>query len=197
MAIRTFLHRCGRQRGVAAVEMAIVTVLLIMLAVPVFYIMRNIQTQTVLTNTAREVANLAARPAGFTAAKSMQDRIDAVAATAQPLQLARYGNVYVTEIARGKGCDSARCTGTVVGKWRWNNGHGTALPSADFGLCGGNWDAGGACGQLPGGAVQIPYGYAGKNVFVVEVSYQEPGGGLTLFNVPDFSRGALHATAIF
>lgn len=198
MANRTFARLRGKQRGVAAVEMAIVTVLLIMLAVPVFYLMWNIHTQTLLTNTAREVANLVARPAGFTAAKSMQDRIKAVAAASLPLQLARYGNIYVTEVQRDGSCSSSQCSGMVVGKWRWNDGHGTALSNPGFGVCHGAWGAGGDCGGLPSAPLRVPYGLVGKHVFIVEVYYRDPAGGdIALFNVPEFNREALHATAIF
>jgi Flp pilus assembly protein TadG len=180
------------QAGIVVVEFALLVPLLILLAIPVFYVMWNVIAQTVITNAAREMANLAARPDGYAGGLSMQQKMDAVAVTTPPLQTAQHGNVYVTEIVADSNCSGASCLGTVAKKWRWNGSGGSAPPRPEWGACQGQWSArDGLCDKLPTTPIFLPYGYPGKRVFIAEIHYQLPG-------LPSlFNREPLYAWAIF
>jgi Flp pilus assembly protein TadG len=187
-----------REAGSVMVEFALILPLLIMLAIPVFYVVWNIIAQTVITNAAREMVNLAARPVGYNSGISMQEKMDAVAATTPPLRIAQYGNIYVTQITADSSCSGSACPGTVTRKWRWNAGSISALPRPDWGACQGSWAVDGQCDRPSTPFIALPYGYPGKQVFVAEVYYQLPRwAGLPFLNIPGLNGEPLYAWAIF
>ena len=82
-----------RQKGVAAVEFALVLPFLLMLAVPVFDLARIVQGDMILTNLSREGANLASR-----SSQDPQTIMTALAMTTPPLDMASNGSMYISKI---------------------------------------------------------------------------------------------------
>jgi hypothetical protein len=95
----------GRAAGVATVEFALLASLLLMLAIPVFCIMWNVLAQTVATNAARELANLAARTGNQ---MSMSQKM-------QTVQQPGITGMQVTEVVADSSCVGSACTGVAVG----------------------------------------------------------------------------------
>lgn len=185
-----------RQEGAILVEFAIVTPILIILCIPVFYIIWNITAQTVITNSAREMANLSARAVGYAGTLSMQGKMNALAFMTPPLQLARFGNIVVTKVVANNDCDGLNCQGKAVEQWRWISGAGPVI--SHWGRCNGRWLADGSCDKLSPTPIVLPYGYPGKKVFIAEVTYQLPEWpGLPDFGIPGLNKDPLYAWAIF
>lgn len=189
-------HR--RQAGAVLVETAVVVPLLIILAIPIFYVMWNINAQTVITNSAREMANLIARPVGYSKSRTMQEKMTSVAAMTPPFDLAKYGSIVVTEVEPDSGCSVGRCQGTIVHMWKWNLGAGPA--TSRWGQCLGSWDpsADGQCDKPSTDKIALPYSPPGKKVFIAEVNYQLPAWtGIPGFHIPGLNKDPLYAWAIF
>jgi Flp pilus assembly protein TadG len=79
--------------GSAFVELAIVLPLLILLALGVFDFARAIHAKNMITNMSREGANLASRTT-----TNGSDIMNAIAYTAQPLNMTNYGAIYITVV---------------------------------------------------------------------------------------------------
>lgn len=186
----------GRHRGGVLVELALVLPLLITLAIPIYYIVWNIVAQTVITNVAREMANLASRATGYAGTLSMQARMDTVAQMTPPVKLARDGSIFLTVITPDGSCVGTGCQGVATAKWRWNAGGGPAM--SKWGSCIGGWDAEGMCLRLSSRPIGLPYAYPGKSVYIAEVVYQLPAwAGLPFLSIPGLNQEPLYAWAIF
>lgn len=186
------------ERGVVVIEFAMTLLLMVILAIPVFYVMQNIRAQTVITNVAREIANLSARKGGNTAHYSAQQIMDAATALTPPLDMRHNGTIYVTEVVAQNNCRGSVCPGKVVQKWRWNAGAGGAVPDPAWGACSQWGPRDGQCARLTATSVRLPYGFPGGHAFVVEVYYALPvWEGLTAMKMPKLNKEPLYARAIF
>ncbi len=82
--------------GQSTIELAIILPFLLLLALGVFEFARAIQAKNIVTNMSREGANMALR-----SSRNHQDIMDALASTAQPLEMAKTGNdgmIYITQL---------------------------------------------------------------------------------------------------
>jgi len=86
----------GNERGVAAVELAIIIPILLILAFGVVDFGRLVQARLIVTNTAREGGSLASR--GIAAGA---DLLDLLQSSADPLAIADQGRIYITKIRAG------------------------------------------------------------------------------------------------
>jgi Flp pilus assembly protein TadG len=79
--------------GQALVETALVLPLLALLVIGVYEFSHSIQANNTIVNMSREAANLASRTTA-----SPQNIMDAVGDTAQPLDMAAHGMLYITKV---------------------------------------------------------------------------------------------------
>lgn len=187
------------EAGGILLEFAMVAPLLIVLAIPVFYIIWNLNAQTVITNAAREMANLAARPVAYTKTLSMQEKMDRIGAWTPPLALAKHGNIIVTEFLPVGQCSISMgyCQGKAVAKWKWKQGLGPT--KTQWGQCDGKWlPTDGSCDKVSGKTRRLPYGPADKPVYIAEINYQLPVWvGLPGLGIPGLKKETQYAWAIF
>lgn len=105
--------------GAAAVEFALILIMLMMLAFPVIDYARAIQANTILINITREGANQASRGSALSPVTS-QTIMNSLAATAPPLNMARNGMLFITQIiGRNEG---GVVRNVVLRQYRWANG---------------------------------------------------------------------------
>lgn len=190
--------RCSR--GAAAVEFMLCLPLLLLLAFPVIDLARVLQANMILTNMAREGANLASRTVN-----AEQAIMDSLAATAPPLDMRSNGMIHITKILAVRSQSATR--NVVVAQYRW--GAGSYVPTKGVWTCGAagtRWDNAGNCAGLPAPAaapsVDVMSGALndGDVVYLVETFYRLPLffgkmqlGGIEL---PDISPN-LYAMTIF
>ncbi|CAB3771408.1 TadE family protein [Paraburkholderia solisilvae] len=173
-----------RERGAAAIEMALLLPLLVAIALPVVDFARNMQAQMILINVSREGANLATR-ASLTF--PMQTIMTSLTMTTPPLDMNANGMVYITQIMGNNNCDAKNnnCTGVVVAQYRWNNGNYTSAASKlwNCGSGGTSWstDGTGSCAGLPSPGktspqVSLLQGQlsSGQIAYAVEAFYYQP-----------------------
>lgn len=174
-------------RGGAAVEFLFCLPLLLLLLLPVADFARVIQANMILTSLSREGANLASRTS-----MQPQELMNALASTAQPLDMQANGMIRITKIlaSRQNGIDR----NVVIGQHRWNGG--SYLPANGAWTCGGAgtyWDAQGNCAGFPAlsGAPETDLMSGqlsdGEVVHLVEVFYRFP----LLFGSLDLGLGNL------
>jgi len=108
------LNMLKKSDGGALIELAITLPILLLLVFGVFEYGRAIQTKNILTNMSREGANLASR-----SSSTAQQIMNAIALTAQPLDMTANGMVFITEI-RGQGVDPT--VPRVKAQHRWTGG---------------------------------------------------------------------------
>ncbi|HVE08752.1 MAG TPA: TadE/TadG family type IV pilus assembly protein [Paraburkholderia sp.] len=200
-----------RQRGAAAIEMALLLPLLVAIALPVVDFARNMQAQMILINVSREGANLATR-ASLTF--PMQTIMSSLTMTTPPLDMGANGMIYITQVVGNNGCDSNNngCTGVVTAQYRWTGGSYTSAQS-QFWNCGSNgttWasDGTGSCKGLPSPGSKSPevtllqgQMSSGQTAYVVEAFYYQTPlvGSLNLgpiLNTPALSPN-LYAMTVF
>ncbi|WP_136516069.1 TadE/TadG family type IV pilus assembly protein [Geomonas edaphica] len=143
----------NRARGQACVELALLLLVFGLVLLAIYDFSCAIRANTVISNVSREGANLAARPAPGTL-PDLQGIMDLLAATAQPLDMAQRGMMYITEVQGD----------TIQAQEAWNKG---AL-RVDSRI--GTYTPGGAHPQALGlDALKLGNG---ERVFVVEVFYE-------------------------
>lgn len=189
------------QRGLAAVEFLLCLPLLLLLSLPVIDLARVFQANIILTNIAREGANLAAR-----SGDSTQAIMNALTATAVPLDMPANGMIRITKVLAQRTQGVTR--NIVIAQHRWTGG--AYAPAKGIWHCGEGgsyWAADGSCAGLPpashGLETHIMRGRLqdGEIAYVVEAFYRFPllFGGLDLGSgmlLPDFDPD-LYAFAIF
>ena len=108
----------ARQRGLAAVEFALLLPLLLLLLFGTIDAARALQANIIMVNIGREGANLVAR--GSTQLETgSQDIIYALMASAPPLDVKRQGMVYITRLM---GVASGKTTrNVVIDQYRWDD----------------------------------------------------------------------------
>lgn len=108
-----------RQRGVAAVEAALLLPLLMLLLFGMIDAARALQANIIMTNIGREGANLVAR--GSTDLESgSQDIIYALMASAPPLDVNSRGMIYITRVMGVVSNGASRSV--VLDQYRWDDG---------------------------------------------------------------------------
>lgn len=111
--------RLVRQRGLAAVELALLLPFLVLVLFGMIDLGRALQANTIIVNLSREGANLAAR--GNTPLETnSQDIMYALMASAPPLNVNQRGMMYITRVM-GVGSGSA-ATNVVLDQYRWMDG---------------------------------------------------------------------------
>jgi hypothetical protein len=168
-------------RGLATVEFALLLPVLLLLALPVIDIARAIQANMILLSISREGANLAAR-GSLPLRESSLTIMEALAATAPPLDMNQRGMIYITKIMgyRSKGV----VQNVVVEHYRWDNpdrdrgwSASRYSPASAVWNCS-SWSETGACRNIPPPATAIPVAYMqgtladGEVIHVVESFYQ-------------------------
>lgn len=167
------------QRGVAAVEFALLLPMLLVLLFGMIDAARALQANIIITNISREGANLVAR--GNTPVETgSQDIIYALMASAPPLNVNQQGQVYITRVM---GVVSGGVKKSVViDQYRWddavrNLGYRSSgyLPPSRVYACTG-WNAG-ACSSIsattrPSVSVMAGLLDDGEVVYVVETFYK-------------------------
>jgi hypothetical protein len=124
---RTLLHA---QRGLAAVEFALLLPILLMLLFGMIDMARALQANIIITNISREGANLVAR--GNTELESgSQDIIYALMASAPPLNVNQQGMMYITRVMGV--VKNGVYSSVVVDQYRWDDdGRGLGFGASSY-----------------------------------------------------------------
>lgn len=157
---------CGspvKARGIAAVEMVLVIPLLLILGLGVIEVSHMILAKNISTALAREGANLSSR--AF--ADSDQEIMDALALSADPLDLSQSGVIYISVVVGDENSDPY-----ISEQHRWHD-YGYRASSRTWGSCS-SWDGNGSC-VIPSNKPRLtnfPMALEpGETVHVVEVIY--------------------------
>lgn len=198
----------GRQRGVAAVEAALLLPILMLLLFGMIDAARALQANIIITNIAREGANLVAR--GNTDLDTGgQDLIYTVMSTAPPLDVANRGMVYITRVMGVAGSGATRSV--VLDQYRWDDA-ARALGARKSGYTPASriynctmWSSAGKCTAFNSASrptVSVMSGKLddGEVVYVVETFYRYDmlftGFASGALSLPDFGPD-LYSTTIF
>ncbi|MFK3738885.1 TadE/TadG family type IV pilus assembly protein [Massilia sp. TN1-12] len=196
-----------RQRGVAAVEFALLLPILLILVFGMVDAGRALQANTIMVNIGREGANLVAR-GNVDLASSSQDVMYALMASAPPLNVKQQGMIYITRVMGVVSNGVSRSV--VLDQYRWddaarNLGYRASKygPGSKVYSCGA-W-ANGACTSISSAsrpATSIMNGQLdnGEIVFVVETWYRydmlTAGTATSFFGLPVFGPD-LYSMTIF
>ncbi|MGK5073558.1 TadE/TadG family type IV pilus assembly protein [Janthinobacterium sp. ZB1P44] len=128
------------ERGIAAIEFAIVLPLLALLLFMLADLSRAIQAKTILLNISREGANLASRSTSDLSG-SGQTIMNALAASTPPLDMNKRGMIYITKIMGYTAKSGLR--NIVLEQYRWDAGAKASgyLPASQVWQCG-SWSNG-------------------------------------------------------
>ena len=152
-----------KARGLAAVEMMFVIPILLLLGLGVIELSHLILSKNISTALAREGANLVSR----SFSDSDQDIMDALALSADPLDLSQDGVIYISVVVGDDGPDPY-----ISEQHRWLDS-GYSSSSRMWGSCP-SWDGNGAC-ELPSTKPRMtnfPMTLEpGETVHIVEVMY--------------------------
>lgn len=169
-----------RQRGLAAVEFALLLPLLLLLLFGMVDAARALQANIIMTNIGREGANLVAR--GNTQLETgSQDILYALMASAPPLNVNKQGMIYVTRVMGVVANGTSRSV--ILDQYRWDDAgrnlgyraSGYAPASRVYGCA--SWSSSGACASIssatpPGSAIMSGKLDDGEIVVVVETFYR-------------------------
>jgi TadE-like protein len=152
--------------GIVAVEFALMVPLLLLLVIPIFDLARIVQANMILTNISREGANLAAR-----SSQDPQTIMNAIAATAPPLDMATNGTMYLSKIMG----NTPGTPNVILEQYRWTQGYNQS--SQVWNNCF-SWatDGSGKCSSIPSTGFAINDAMAnqlgdGEVIYVVESFY--------------------------
>ncbi|MCL9781277.1 pilus assembly protein [Vibrio sp. S4M6] len=153
-------------KGMAAVEMTLVTPIIFLFLVGVWELTEMIQANTIITNISREGANLVSR----SSSQTPQQVMEIVSTTSSPLDLESDGVIYISQVIGQAGGDPY-----LNRQYKWLD-FGLNTDSEVWGGCT-NWDAEGEC-ELPDEIENKPVltGFPinlddGEAAYVVEVFY--------------------------
>jgi len=118
-----------RQRGVAAVELALLLPMLVVLLLCAIDGSRALQANIIMTNIGREGANLVAR-GNYDLDVSSQEVISAVMASAPPLNVNKLGMMYITRIMGSTSGGALR--NVVLDQYRWDDGSGQGFSASKY-----------------------------------------------------------------
>ena len=147
------------KRGIATLELALLLPFLFLMFLGIFDYSRAIHAKNIITNMSREGANLAAR-SGIDAT-SAQEYMNAIAYTAEPLDMQANGKIYIS-VVKGVGSTESVIS-TVQTRYTWAGGG--ISPGSKIGAVNNH-----ATGLGP---LSLTNGLAsGETVYVVEVFYR-------------------------
>ena len=153
----------AKARGLAAVEMVLVIPLLLLLGLGVIELTHVILAKNISTAVAREGANLSSR----SFSDSDQDIMDALALSADPMDMPQNGVIYISVVVGDDDPDPY-----ISEQHRWLD-YGYSASSRMWGNCT-SWDANGAC-DIPSTKPRLtnfPMALEpGETVHIVEVIY--------------------------
>lgn len=210
--LRPSPRRPRGQRGLAAIEFALVLPLLILLVMTVTDFARGLQANMVLINLSREAANLAAR-SKLQLTDNSQAIMRAVAESAPPLAMNTRGMLYITKLMGYRDPSSGAIVTVVLDQYRWDdsvNNLGFRVsgyaPASKMWTCG-NWSSttGGCVGIATGtSAPRVPLMsgqlFEGDIIYVAESFYRFDllFGGIKLgdLTVPTFGTN-LYSMTVF
>ena len=171
--------RCQCQRGLAAVELAILLPFLLFMALMVTDFARALQAQIVLVNISREGANLAARASTYT----QPQIVHALASTSPPLQMPADGMIFITTVMGH--FENGVVRNVVIGQTRCVAGDCAATNYAvqsaiwNCGAGGSHWDGNGSCAGIASPGPSAPTAPVmsgqladGETVYAVECFYR-------------------------
>ena len=174
------IHPARRQRGVAAVELALLMPMLVVLLLCAIDGARALQANIIITNIAREGANILSR-SGVDLDDSSQDTINALMASAPPLNVNQLGMMYITRVMGEVTNGVSRSV--VLDQYRWDDAErlqgfrrsGYAPQSKVYGCSA--WSSTGKCSSVnsasrPATSVMTGKLDPGEVVFVVETFYR-------------------------
>ncbi|WP_137174038.1 TadE/TadG family type IV pilus assembly protein [Massilia sp. HP4] len=176
-AVMTVPKSRKRERGIAAVELALLLPMLVILALCTIDGARALQANIIMTNVAREGANLASR-GGTDLEDGSQDIIYAVMASAPPLNVNQQGMMYITRVM---GVGTTRSV--VLDQYRWDDAarnlgarKSSYQPASRIYACG-SWNSAGKCTGISSSSrptVSVLTGKLdnGEIVYVVETFYK-------------------------
>ncbi|TWI67388.1 Flp pilus assembly protein TadG [Pseudoduganella lurida] len=191
------------QRGVAAVELALLLPMLVFLLFCMIEAARALQANFIVINLSREGANLAAR-GSVPLDTNSQDLIYALMASAPPLDVNKKGMVYITRVMGVVSGGVSRSV--IVDQYRWddaarglgyrNSGY---APDSKIYNCSG-WNAG-MCTSIssssrPASTVMSGQLDDGEVVYVVETFFKFTPLLTTGLNLPTFGPN-LYSMTIF
>jgi hypothetical protein len=202
------IHPARRQRGVAAVELALLMPMLVVLLLCAIDGARALQANIIITNIAREGANILSR-SGSDLDDSSQDTINALMASAPPLNVNQLGMMYITRVMGEVTNGVSRSV--VLDQYRWDDAervqgfrrNGYAPQSKVYGCSA--WNNAGKCTSVnsasrPATTVMTGKLDPGEVVFVVETFYRFDMlvGGFTTDNntLPTFGPD-LYSMSVF
>ena len=119
-------EKCG-ERGQALVELAIALPLLVLLIMGVVDYSRAIHAKSIITNMSREAANLVSRANVNLSNNEAQDFpnvMNLVGKTAQPLDMANQGMMYISKVEYANNNPPNKITTYIP----WSMGMGTSIP---------------------------------------------------------------------
>ena len=153
----------AKARGLAAVEMVLVIPLLLLLGLGVIELTHVILAKNISTAVAREGANLSSR----SFSDSDQDIMDALALSADPMDMPQNGVIYISVVVGDDDPDPY-----ISEQHRWLD-YGYSASSRMWGNCT-SWDANGAC-DIPSTKPRLtnfPMALEpGETVHIVEIIY--------------------------
>lgn len=168
------------ERGVAAVELALLLPMLVILALCAIDGARALQANIIMTNIAREGANLVAR-GGADLDDESQDVIYAVMASAPPLNVNQQGMMYITRVMGVS--DAGGTRSVVLDQYRWDDAarnlgarRSAYQPVSRIYACG-SWSSAGKCSSISSTSRPVVAVLTGKLdngeiVYVVETFYK-------------------------
>jgi len=112
------MTRSERQRGVAAVELALLLPMLVVLLLCAIDGARALQANIIITNISREGANVLSR-SGVDLDDGSQDTINALMASAPPLNVNQLGMMYITRVMGVETNGVSRSV--VLDQYRWDD----------------------------------------------------------------------------
>ncbi|MBD8563168.1 pilus assembly protein [Oxalobacteraceae sp. CFBP 8763] len=112
------IGQARRQRGVAAVELALLLPMLVVLLLCAIDGARALQANIIITNISREGANILSR-SGADLDDSSQDTINALMASAPPLNVNQLGMMYITRVMGDVTNGVSRSV--VLDQYRWDD----------------------------------------------------------------------------
>lgn len=181
---RAACPQARRQRGIAAVELALLMPMLVVLLLCAVDGARALQANIIMTNIGREGANLAAR-GSIDLDEGSQDIMHAVMASAPPLDVNRLGMVYITRVMGVVTNGVSRSV--VLDQFRWDDAarnlgarRNNYRPASRVYNCGA-WASTGKCASIsaslapnlrPAAPIMAGRLDDGEVVFVVETFYR-------------------------